>query len=331
MFKPLFAAMVILTSLLFSTVSQAATAWESYKARFLMPDGRIVDTGNNNVSHTEGQGFAMLMAVGNNDKAAFDSMWHWTHTTLQNKENGLFYWRYNPVEADPIADKNDATDGDILIAWALLKAGERWNLPAYTAASDAITQAVLKHTVTTFAGYHVMLPGAKGFNLNSRVTLNPSYFIFPAWQDFANRSHRVIWQQLIDDGQKMVGKMAFGKPRLPTDWVSLSADGTFSPATEWPPRMSYDAIRVPLYIAWHNPQSELLTPWRSWWQGFERSKTPAWVNVTNNENAPYNMNEGLLAVRDLTVGEPTGEPQITAQDDYYSASLKMLVWLAQQR
>jgi endoglucanase len=43
------------------------------------------------------------------------------------------------------------------------------------------------------------------------------------------------------------------------------------------------------------------------------------------------MNEGLMAVRDLTVGEPTGEPQITAQDDYYSASLKMLVWLAQQR
>ena len=28
MFKPLFAAMVMLTSLLFSTVSQAATAWE---------------------------------------------------------------------------------------------------------------------------------------------------------------------------------------------------------------------------------------------------------------------------------------------------------------
>ena len=128
----------------------------------------------------------------------------------------------------------------------------------------------------------------------------------------------------------MVGKMAFGKPRLPTDWVSLSADGTFSPATEWPPRMSYDAIRVPLYIAWHNPQSPLLTPWRSWWQGFARNQTPAWVNVTTNENAPYNMNEGLLAVRDLTLGEPTGEPQITAQDDYYSASLKMLVWLAQQ-
>lgn len=34
--------------------------WERYKARFMMPDGRIIDTANGNVSHTEGQGFAML-------------------------------------------------------------------------------------------------------------------------------------------------------------------------------------------------------------------------------------------------------------------------------
>ena len=43
------------------------------------------------------------------------------------------------------------------------------------------------------------------------------------------------------------------------------------------------------------------------------------------------MNEGQLAVRDLTLGTKNGEPQITAQDDYYSASLKMLSWLAEQR
>ena len=75
----------------------ADTAWESYKSRFMMPDGRIIDTGNGNVSHTEGQGFAMLLAVGNNDRPAFDKLWQWTDKTLRNKENGLFYWRYNPV------------------------------------------------------------------------------------------------------------------------------------------------------------------------------------------------------------------------------------------
>ncbi len=55
------------------------------------------------------------------------------------------------------------------------------------------------------------------------------------------------------------------------------------------------------------------------------------MNVATNETAPYNMSGGLLAVRDLTMGEARVEPDITAQDEYYSASLKMLVWIAQQR
>lgn len=42
------------------------------------------------------------------------------------------------------------------------------------------------------------------------------------------------------------------------------------------------------------------------------------------------MAGGLLAVRDLTLGEPHEAPQIDDKDDYYSASLKQLVWLAKQ-
>ncbi|MNL82868.1 Endoglucanase precursor [compost metagenome] len=54
------------------------------------------------------------------------------------------------------------------------------------------------------------------------------------------------------------------------------------------------------------------------------------MNVTTNEYAPYMMEGGLLAVRDLTMGQPMSEPEITAKDDYYSASLKMLVWVSGQ-
>src|SRR5690606_30163962 len=100
------------------------------------------------------------------------------------------------------------------------------------------------------------------------------------------------------------------------------------PAKAWPPRMSYDAIRIPLYVHWFNPQSPQLTPWRSWFGQFSREQTPAWVNVTTNDYAPYMMEGGLLAVRDLTMGQAMSEPEITAKDDYYSASLKMLVWVA---
>lgn len=324
------AILVFMMSVLISPFSCAGQAWEQYKARFYMPDGRIVDTGNGSVSHTEGQGFAMLMAVANNDKATFDKLWQWTDRTLKNKDNGLFYWRYNPVEPNPVADKNNATDGDVLIAWALLKAGNRWHNGSYSSASDAITKALIARNVISYAGYRVMLPGANGFNLNSEIVLNPSYFIFPAWQAFADRSHLQVWRELIQDGQRLLGKMGSGKANLPTDWVSLEASGELVPSKAWPPRMSYDAIRIPLYISWSNKQSTLLMPWRAWFGQFSREQTPAWVNVTTNENAPYMMEGGLLAIRDLTMGQSPGEPEITSKDDYYSASMKMLVWIAEQ-
>lgn len=314
--------------LLASQQALAGQAWDSYKARFLMADGRIIDTGNNSVSHTEGQGFAMMMAVRNNDRASFEKIWRWTETNLKNPENGLFYWRYNPVAAQPITDKNNATDGDTFIAWSLLKGGLLWHVDDYLKSSDAIVKALVEHNVIRFSGYQVMLPGAKGFNRNSYVNLNPSYFVFPAWQDFANRTHLVVWKDLINDGQKLMLKMRFGNTQLPADWVSLYADGHVAPAKEWPARFSYDAIRVPLYVKWFAPTSNLLDPYKAYWGRFAPNQTPAWVNVATNDPAPYMMDGGLLAVRDSVLGQlPAGEPQITAQEDYYSASLKMLVAL----
>lgn len=330
MLKSFLTALIMLMSLFVSAFAQADPAWEVYKARFLMPDGRIIDTANNNVSHSEGQGFAMLIAEFNNDKETFDKLWQWTRQTLQNKESGLFYWRYNPTSADPVADKNNATDGDTLIAWALLKAEARWRDKQYGKAADEITKALLAKNVIDYAGYKVMLPGEQGFHLNSEIILNPSYFIFPAWSAFAQRSHLQIWQTLMKDGQTLLSQMGNGTTNLPTDWMALRADGQLSPAKGWPPRMSYDAIRIPLYLYWNDKHSPLLLPWRIWFSQYNRLETPAWVNVITDEKAPYMMNGGLLAVRDLTMGMALTAPQITAQEDYYSASLKMLVWLAYQ-
>ena len=96
--------------------------WSAYKSRFLMPDGRIIDTANKNVSHTEGQGFSMLLAVFNDDQATFDKLWQWANNTLYRKDIGLYSWRYDPNNSVHVADKNNASDGDQLIAWALLLA-----------------------------------------------------------------------------------------------------------------------------------------------------------------------------------------------------------------
>ena len=48
-----------------------SVAWKHFHSAFY-DNGRIVDTGNENVSHSEGQGYGMLFAVTAGDKAHFD-------------------------------------------------------------------------------------------------------------------------------------------------------------------------------------------------------------------------------------------------------------------
>ena len=42
-------------------------AYETFKTRLISPDGRVIDTFNGGVSHSEGQGWGMLMAVAFDD------------------------------------------------------------------------------------------------------------------------------------------------------------------------------------------------------------------------------------------------------------------------
>ncbi|MFP1879907.1 glycosyl hydrolase family 8 [Lonsdalea quercina] len=330
MIKPLrHWTMVLLMALCSTSAIAADQGWDSYKSRFLTVDGRIQDTGNNNVSHTEGQGFAMLLAVHYDDRSTFDRLWSWTQSHLKNKQNGLFYWRYTPTAADPVADKNNASDGDVMIAWALLKAGEKWRNESYLQASDSLQKEIVAHNVTQYAGHTVMLPGANGFNKGTYLVLNPSYFIFPAWADFSKRSRLPVWHQLIEDGMVLLSKTRFGDTNLPSDWVALNADGTTAPAMNWPSRFSYDAIRIPLYVYWYDRESPELSTFRLYWHGFPRLRTPAWVDVLNNHTAPYMMNGGLLAVRDLAMGDSHQvNDAISPEEDYYSASLHLLANLA---
>ncbi|WP_456310586.1 glycosyl hydrolase family 8 [Serratia proteamaculans] len=323
------AGMILLVLVLGMSQASAADGWSTFKTRFMTSEGRIQDTGNNNVSHTEGQGYAMLMAVYYNDRSSFDSLWRWTQKNLSNPNNGLFYWKYIPGASDPVSDRNNASDGDVLIAWALLKAGNKWNVPAYLQASDRLQKTIIDRNVITFAGRTIMLPGAQGFNKTSYVILNPSYFIFPAWRDFAARSHLKVWNALIDDGTQLLSEMRFGDSGLPMDWVAMNADGSMAPATAWPPRFSYDAIRVPLYLHWYDPASLQLVPFQRFWMSFQRLQTPAWIDVLSNDKAPYNMAGGLLAVRDLTLDD-TGyiNDALNSSEDYYSASLRLLTFLA---
>ncbi|MCR5085234.1 MAG: hypothetical protein K6A65_07005 [Succinivibrionaceae bacterium] len=330
--RPALALLLALLIAMLAPLAAQASAWDAYKARFVTPQGAVIDTYNGGITHSESQGYGLMFALAYNDRATFDLIHRWTVQNLRNPKNGLFYWVYHHNDANHLPDKNNASDGDLFIAWALLKAGKAWNIPEMVVEAEHIANNLVDTVVTKYAGLEVMLPGETGFYYNSSVILNPSYLIFPAFSALAKHTHARVWQQLLKDSGELMGRIekSQSKIKIAPDWLSLNAAGKVEPAREWPARSSFDAIRVPLYLFWNNPADPHLNAWRSWFQGHAPALPPAWVNVTSGETAPYRMPAGMQAVRDLisSASHQVQEPTIAGSDDYYMASLKMLCYLA---
>jgi endo-1,4-beta-D-glucanase Y len=311
-----------------------AGEWLKYRDRFVADDGRVRDTGNKDVSHTEGQGWAMLFAEAFDDRASFDRIWHWTRDTLQRPDSALFAWRWNPNDNNPIADTNNATDGDMLIAWALERAARRWHVADYHEAARRIAVDIRGKLIARVAGRLVLLPGVDGFRQkDGTVIVNPSYYIYPALAEFPWLDGSAEWGRLRRDGLALLAKARFGQWDLPTDWIAVDKTGDVSPAAAVPPRFGFDAIRIPLYLIWgREATSQRLAALIKFWNGFADKPVPAWIDVTSGATAPFPAPSGFQAIIDLTRSRFRAKapplPQIGDGDDYYSASLILLAGLA---
>ncbi len=311
--------------------------WAAFRDRFLAPEGRIVDTGNQNISHSEGQGWALMSAVRADDREAFDRILAWTVATLRRPQDELFAWRFRPQASTPVDDPNNATDGDLFIAWALLEAGQRWGNRDHTAQGTAMARDILRLLVRPVGEELVLLPGLRGFERAGHVVVNPSYYAFPAIRALALAVPDPAWFQLVVDGLALLRRGRFGRWRLPPDWLAVPrGEGRLAPATGWPARFSYDAVRVPLYLAWAGLAEEpgLTGPARFWQDHAAQRLMPAWTDLSSNHLSPYAASRGIGAVAQLTrevAGLPTDVVRIHARhppvEDYYSAVLHLLVAL----
>ena len=167
--------------------------WPAFKRGFVEEDGRVVDTGQDRVSHSEGQGFAMLLAVHHGDRPAFDRLWHWTRARLQVRGDSLFAWRWDPRSGVTL---NNASDGDLLLAWALVRAGEKWNAPEYTAAGRRIAADIRAKLLRRTAHGLVLIPALEEFDKPEGLTVNLSYWVFPAIADLGRADPSPDWAEL---------------------------------------------------------------------------------------------------------------------------------------
>ena len=302
--------------------------WQQYVQQFYR-DGRIVDTGNDFVSHSEGQGYGMLFAVQAGDRKRFDAMWQWTRQTLQ-REDGLFSWRYRPCpqqSAACIDDINNAADGDILIAWALLRASHMWEVEQYRIQALRIINSIEDQLVVKAHGYTVLLPGVDGFTRPGAVQLNLSYWVFPAFEAFYALTDNPVWQNLTGSGYDLLARVAKQPPTLPGDWMWLSEQElTVEGAVNQ--QYGFNACRIPLHLTWQkSPDPALLAPYLDFWKRYK--VVPATVNLTNGEIADYRWSDGMQAIAQVVyfkTGQQQEVPPLhpVPKNDYFSASLIML-------
>ena len=313
-------------------------AWRLYRSRFVTPSGRVVDTANAMISHSEGQGYGMLLAVAADDRATFDLIWGWTRANLMMRDDELLAWRWEPGARPAVADMNDASDGDLLVAWALAEAADAWNVLPYKIAGRRIAveagrKLILPHTKDGA----LLLPGVAGFSSEDRPdgpVVNLSYWVFPAFARLPLVAPDVDWAGLSRNGLELVKQTHFGPAALPTEWVSLH-DATPRPADGFPQRFSYNSIRIPLYIAWAGlGQREIYAPFVRAWQKNARGALPI-IETSTGKPTDWLVEKGYGAVAALAACAASGgtlssneSHGVRAEENYYAVTLNMLALIA---
>jgi endoglucanase len=312
-------------------------AWRMYVKRFISPEGRVIDGANGDISHSEGQGYAMLIAARLKDRATFDRLWAWSSANLFVRDDQLAAWVWDPQTSPHVRDFDDASDGNILIAWALFEAGLQWAVDDYLSVARKIAGSVGQLDTEPSRHGLVLLPGSSGFRLRDRPDgpiVNLSYWVFPAFRHLKHAAPAVDWEQIITSGLSIIAAARFGNDKMPTDWISL-ADETTAAARGFPSVFGYDAVRIPLYLAWGRPNDrsalEVFAPLLT----SARIRSPSVIDSrTGRAQEPFKENgyKSIPALLKCALhGTPFSREFYDVQPElYYPTTLHILALLAAQ-
>jgi endo-1,4-beta-D-glucanase Y len=312
--------------------------WLNYKSRFITEQGRVLDTGNNYVSHSEGQGYGMLLAVAANDRPVFDLLWGWTRANLLVRGDDLFAWRWEPGQRPAVADMNNASDGDLLIAWALTEAADFWGDQALRIAARRIAVDIGRKLVVNKSGHGaLLLPALAGFaaeDRNDGPVVNLSYYVFPALGRLSLVAPEIDWTGIMQSGLTLLKATQTGSSRLPGDWTALK-DGTPKPAQGFPNAFAYNAIRIPLYLSWAGiGEREHYEPFAAWAR--HRRGQATIVDLASGRDIETYGETGYAAVPALTLcvtdeqSVPVELRTSSPSENYYPATLRALALIALQ-
>ncbi len=262
-------SLLFLVIIAWTTPANAASClpwplWQSFQHHLVSKDGRVIDF-HTSAQHStsEGQSYAMFMALVDNDQKRFNQLLHWTeHNLAQGSlEAHLPSWQWGRKEDSSwgVIDANSASDADLWIAYSLAEAGRLWHRPRLTSMAKSLAGRILKEESAHLPGLGLMLlPGKQGFSLQpGRWRLNPSYLPPQLLRRMEELQPGTGWQEMLESTVSML--QASGRGFIP-DWIIYDAQLGFLPDEAHGAVGSYGAIRTYLWIGMLSPDDPLRLP-----------------------------------------------------------------------
>ena len=218
------------------------TAWTTWKGKYYQEctggTARIASNGNETVS--EGIGYGMLMAVGNDDQSVFDKLW--AYYKAHEDKNGLMNWKINACDSG-YTGQYAATDADEDAAMALVQADAKWG--GYKTDATTLINAI-KKSETAAGPPSNLLPGDAPGGW-AAGTVNPSYFALGYWHVWATYVGDTFWNTLATDAYTALAayqklSISGSTGALVPNWGTISGTATDA-------NYGYDACRTPWRVA----------------------------------------------------------------------------------
>jgi len=320
----------------------AAATWQAWKAGYLSAEGRVIDRLQGNASHSEGQGYGALLAASFGDAEAFARIVDWTERHLAIRGDALLAWRWLPDQAVPVPDPNNAADGDLFYAWALVRGGRQFDAPDYLDRAARIAESLAAQCIRPSPAARdqvLFLPAVDGFVDGGRMIVNPSYLMPLAMRELAAATGVADLALAAQHGEALLAQLA--ADGLVADWVQVTAAG-LTPAEGFSPNAGYEAIRVPLFLIWSGLARHPAVV--NMQRVYDRTVLPglpvptriepvSGVVLETSDDPGYRAVAGLVACagRNDLAGIGAAMPPLDPTQPYYPATLQMFAMLATEQ
>jgi len=319
---------------LFIITSSLSASWSEYKADFIAKDGRVIDKVNGGVTHSEGIGYAMYLAIKSGDLETFGRIRSWYKNNLTKNEYGLFSWKWGEDKDGSwhVLDTNNASDGDLWIAYDNLLMYEITKEISYKNDALEIIKSIKKHLLIKHAGSLYLLPGKLGFNTKNTLEINLSYYLFFIFDKFKEYDNDAVWSRVKDDGINLLYKSRFTSLSLNADWIKIDKhNGEISTCRT--DSFGYDAIRIPFNILKSEipNKDKLLQPYKDYVDAMKKVSSIFGVtDLKDGKISLYNYSYGYLSIYNMIDEHFNKSHSFTQKlkklkgenrDDYYSHSI----------